>query len=143
MDRNRTREGRSLVPFSDAGQMLGNAWSPARAWFARDDLASMNMYETEEGVVVELSLPGVDASDLEINVMGDTLSIRGELKRPAPENVTYLIQERSYGEFQRTIQLPGIMSDNVDATLEKGLLRLELSKPESDRPRKIQVKAIK
>lgn len=143
MDRNRTREGRSLVPMSNASQQLENVWSPARAWFTRDDFASMNMYETEEGVVVELSLPGVDASDLEINVIGDTLTIRGELKRPDPKDVTYLIQERSYGQFQRTIQLPGIMSDKVDATLEKGILRLELRKPESQRPRKIKIKAIK
>ncbi len=143
MDRNTAQEGRSLVPFG-VGQLLENAWSPARPWlFARDDFASMNMYETEEGIVIEMALPGVDAKDLEINVVGDTLTIKGELKRPDPQEVNYIIQERSYGQFQRTIQLPGIMSDKVDATLEKGILHLELAKPESERPRKIKVKAIK
>jgi HSP20 family protein len=131
-----------MVPLSNANQMIEHPWSVVRPWLTRDDLLSMSMYESEEGVVVEVSLPGVSAEDLEISVMGDTLTLKGELARSAPEGANYMIQERSYGRFQRSIQLPGVMSDRVDATLEKGVLRLVLFKPKEERPRKIQVKAI-
>lgn len=143
MDRTSTRENRSLVPFGEANRMIENAWSAPRPWPVQDAFSAMDMYETEEGIVIEVLLPGVDPKDVEVRVMGDTLTLRGELKRPDPQNAAYILQERSFGTFQRTIQLPGVKSDKVDATLEKGILRLVLAKPEEERARRIKIKAIK
>jgi HSP20 family protein len=141
MDRIRAREDRSVTPYDRANRWIENAWAGVRPWQARDDLLSTDMYETDEGLVIEVVLPGVDAEDVEISVMGDTLTIQGDLKRPDLGKVSYLAQERSYGAFRRTIQLPDLAPERISATMEMGILRLTLAKPEEERPHKITVKS--
>jgi HSP20 family protein len=143
MDRIRSRENRSMMPFDAARQLTEDGWWEARPWMTRDDFLATDMYETEEGLVIEVVLPGIEPDDIEIRASGDTLTLQGEIKGPDPEKVNYLAQERSYGRFRRTIQLPQIMSSEIDATMEKGILRMLLAKPEGERLRKIQVKEVK
>ena len=78
------------------------------------------------------------------NRMGETLTISGSRQAPADgENIRYHRQERGYGSFTRTIQLPfPIDVDKVEANYEKGVLKIWLPRAESDKPRKITVKAI-
>ncbi len=140
MDRARAREHRSMIPFDIENQLSEDSWRQARSWrMTRDDFLATDMYETEEGLVIEVVLPGIDPDDIEVSAMGDTLTLQGEIKKPDPEKVTYLTQECSYGRFRRTIQLPQMMSSDVEATMEKGILRILVAKPEGERLRNIKV----
>ena len=145
MDRNRARDPRAMVPFGNANQLIESAWpymvTPSRAWLTRDDLMAMDVYAGQEGWVIQVALPGVALEDVEISAFGDTLTIKGELKRSEPEKATYLIRERSSGSFSRTIQIPGIASSRVSATLENGVLQLLVTRPEEERPQTVKVKS--
>jgi HSP20 family protein len=103
----------------------------------------VNVWSSPEGVAVTAELPGIDPSNLEISATDDNLTLQGE--RPAPvseEGVTWHRRERRSGRFSRTIQLPfRIDADSVDASFRDGVLRISLSRPEEEKPRKIEVKA--
>ena len=112
---------------------------------SRQDFPAVNVWtKADVGQVVTAEIPGMNVDDLDIKVVGETLSISGS--RPAPEtdeNIRYHRQERGYGSFTRTIQLPfPIDVDNVEANYEKGVLKIWLPRSESDKPSKIAVKAI-
>jgi HSP20 family protein len=110
-----------------------------------NDLATfppVNVYEDGENLYVEAELPGVTLKDLEIYVNGqDQLILKGERKPQAPEKGVRHRQERSFGTFSRTVTLPfPVDANKVEARLEHGVLRVQLVKHESARPRKIVVK---
>ncbi len=99
----------------------------------------LDAYVTPNEIVVLASMPGVKPEDVEITIEGDTLTIKGE--RPAPlENVDYVMRERPYGKFQRTlnINIP-VDADKAEAKYENGLLTLTIPKAEAVRPKTIQV----
>jgi HSP20 family protein len=103
----------------------------------------MNVWTNEEGTVVTAELPGFRAEDLDIAVVNDTLTVSGTREPDeAEEERTYHRRERSCGSFKRTFQLPfAIEPGAVDATLERGVLRITLPRAEADKPKKITVKA--
>jgi HSP20 family protein len=109
------------------------------------DFPAMNVWtKADSGQVITAEIPGMDIDDLDIKVAGETLTISGS--RPSPEendDIKYHRQERGYGSFTRTIQLPfPIDVDKVEANYEKGVLKIWLPRAESDKPRKITVKSI-
>ena len=82
-------------------------------------------------------MPGVKPEKVEITLEGDTLTIKGE--RPAPmENVDYVLQERAFGKFQRTlnINIP-VDANKAEAKFENGLLTLTVPKAEAVKPKTI------
>ncbi len=109
------------------------------------DFPAMNVWtKADSGQVITAEIPGMNVEDLDIKVAGETLTISGS--RSAPEEgdeIKYHRQERGYGSFTRTIQLPfPIDIDKVEANYEKGVLKIWLPRAEADKPRKIAVKAI-
>ena len=105
---------------------------------------ALNVWMNEDGAVATAELPGVNVKDLEINVVGETLTLTGE-RKPAemPKDAVYHRQERGQGKFTRTIDLPfNVDGSKVQATLEKGILRILLPRAEQDKPRKITVKSL-
>src|SRR5512136_1627546 len=99
----------------------------------------LDAYVTPDEIVIVANMPGVKPENVEITLEGDTLTIRGE--RPAPmENVDYVLQERPYGMFQRTlnINIP-VDSGKAEANYESGLLVLTIPKAEASKPKTIQV----
>lgn len=104
---------------------------------------AINVWANEEQQVVTAELPGITLDDLEINVVGGTLTISGECKcSQLPEGARYHRQERGYGKFTRSISLLyAVDPDKVSATLENGLLQIVLPRAEADKPRKITVRA--
>ncbi len=104
---------------------------------------AMNVWTNPEGAVVTAELPGVSPEDLDISVVGETLTVSGS--RPAeelPEGARYHRQERGYGKFTRTFELPfPVESDKVEASFDKGVLYIALPRAEADKPRKISVKS--
>jgi len=105
---------------------------------------AMNIWSNEEGAIVTAELPGYKTDDLDIAIANETLTLSGSRQ---PENVDeaahFHRQERGYGKFSRTIQLPfPIHADKVEASYEKGILKIFLPRAESDKPRKIAVKSV-
>jgi HSP20 family protein len=99
----------------------------------------LDAYVTPDEIVLLANMPGVKPESVEITLEGDTLTIRGE--RPAPlENVDYVLQERPYGKFQRTlnINIP-VDANKAEARYENGLLMLTIPKAEAVKPKTIQV----
>ena len=99
----------------------------------------LDAYITAEEIVIVANMPGVKPEKVEITIEGDTLTIKGE--RPAPlENVDYVLQDRSYGKFQRTlnINIP-IDANKAEAKFEDGLLTLVVPKAEAVKPKTIQI----
>ena len=100
----------------------------------------VDAYMTDDEVVVSLAIPGVAPEDVAVTFEGDTLTIKGEL--PAPiGNVDYLVQERRYGPFHRSINVGvPVQADKIEATFDRGLLTVTLPKVEEVKPKTIQVK---
>jgi len=111
-------------------------------WDMGEGFFPVDLYETDDEVVVNASLPGVKAEDVEIAVTGDTLTIKGETKEEHEEKKpNYYRQERRYGAFQRVLTLPvRVDADKADATFEQGVLNLRLPKVPEVRPKTIEVK---
>jgi len=105
----------------------------------------VDMYETEDSVVVTAAVPGVKPEDIDITVTGDTLTIKGETKAEKElEKANYICRERHYGTFSRSVSLPaGLETDKAEATFENGILRLTIPKAEHAKPKTIKVKVKK
>ena len=101
----------------------------------------LDMYETENEVVVKASVPGIKPEELDVTIAGDTLTIKGETKMESEvKRECYLCQERRYGAFSRSVTLPGgLNTDKVDATFENGVLTLHIPKAEEIKPKTIKV----
>ena len=112
------------------------------------DVASaptMDLFQTEDSVVVKMGLPGVKPEDIQISVANGVLTIRGEVKEVRDEKEkTYHIRERRYGSFSRSVSLPSnVAADKSDAEFENGILTLTLPKAEEAKAKTIVVKAKK
>lgn len=104
---------------------------------------AINVWATEDSAKITAEIPGVSKDDLEINVTGDTLTLSGVRGQDElPEDARYHRQERRFGEFERSIQLPYTVDVNkVKATFKNGVLTVDLPRVEAEKPKKITVKA--
>jgi HSP20 family protein len=104
---------------------------------------ALNVWTNEEGLNVTAEVPGVSPEEIEISVVGDTLTLSGTRKPEVlDENVRYHRQERGYGDFTRSLQLPFAVDINkVEATFRNGVLMVAMPRAEEDMPRKITVKS--
>ncbi len=99
----------------------------------------LDVYTTPEEVVITAPLAGVKPEDVDITIEGDTITIKGEVKPPV-ENVEYLLQERRYGPFSRTIRLDiPVEPSKAEASFENGLLTITIPKAEAIKPKTIKV----
>ena len=145
MAMNRWDPFRDVVTLREAmDRLFEDSYTPARRMNQEDGgqrrfRLPLDAYVTSEEIVIQANMPGVKPEDVEITLEGDTLTIRGT--RPAPlENVNYVLQERTHGEFQRTltINVP-VDADKAEAKFENGLLTLSIPKAEAVKPKTIQV----
>jgi len=98
----------------------------------------INILEQDDAYVLSALVPGLQAEDLNIQVLDDVLRIEGEYKA---EESNYLVRELPTGSFSRTLRLPSsIDADKVEARIADGTLTLTLPKAESARPKRISVK---
>ena len=102
----------------------------------------MDIYQTPNEVVVKAALPGLKPEDVNIDVAGDTLTIKGESKAEQEiKREDYLYRERRYGAFCRSVLLPsGLKADKAEATMEDGILTVTIPKAEEVKPKAISVK---
>ena len=121
----------SFVRPSRALETFGQATAPA-----------LDVYQTPGEIVAKGTLPGVKPEDVNIDITGDTLTVKGDSKAEQEiKREDCLYQERRYGAFSRTVVLPvGLKSDKAEATMEDGVLNLTIPKTEEVKPKAIKVK---
>lgn len=120
--------------------MLANGgepeYAPPNAWRPAIDIA-----ETEHDVILTMDLPGIERQDLDVSVVDNRLTIKGERKQegPSKERHTHRV-ERSYGTFSRAFDLPaGVDATKIAATYRDGVLAVSVPKVEATKPRQIEV----
>jgi len=93
--------------------------------------------------VITAELPGIDPSDIDITVKNNVLTLAGERRAPeVGEDAVWHRRERGFGRFSRAIRLPFPARDEqVEARFANGVLRVAVSRPEEDKPRRIEIKA--
>lgn len=110
-----------------------------------EGLSPVDLYETEEEVIVKASLPGVSPEDIDISISDDVLRIRAEVseaREEGKEGEEVLLRERRFRSFYRSLRLPAAVdSDQAEAEIENGVLTLTMPKVEEAKPKTISVKA--
>lgn len=127
--------GRSLMPaLWRRVQGEGRAWSPA-----------LEVLEKEDRYVVKAELPGAKQEDIEVSVVGDTLTIKGEKKAETEVNEEdYHLRECSYGSFYRSIGLPpNVNPQKIEASFDDGVLEVTVPKAAEVKAKKVSVSAKK
>jgi HSP20 family protein len=120
-----------------------NDW-PASSWLggaAASFAPAFELRESPEAYVLEADLPGVAERDLQVELIGSRLTIRGTREHEERrEQESYHTYERSYGSFARSFTLPeGTDLERIDAELANGILRVRIPKRADAQPRKIKV----
>ncbi len=113
----------------------------------KDQLTSGNfvppvdVYEDEQNLILKLEVPGVNEADLNVSVENNTLTIQGERKFEKEEKEENFHRiERRYGSFLRTFKLPNTVdAEKVEASYDKGILKISLAKRAEAKPRQIKV----
>jgi HSP20 family protein len=102
----------------------------------------VDMWETDDNVMVKTAIPGIKPEEIDISVTGDTLTIRAETKEEEEvKRENYLRRERRYGSYCRSVTLPGgLETDEADADYTDGILTLTIPKSEEVKPKSIKVK---
>ena len=106
-------------------------------------LPAVDLYQTDDEVVVKATIPGFKADDVQISVTGDMLTLKGEFKdKEETTEKTYHMREQRYSTFERTLSLPvSVVADKAKAEFEDGILTVSLPKAEEVKPKTITVKA--
>ena len=120
------------------GNFFGNQANGCEC--ARGGYPNLNVWEVDQAYVAEAEVPGIKLEDLEISVVGDELTIKGERKACDCKDVKYHRRERGVGTFSRVQHLPAeVDPEKVEATLRDGVLTIRLAKAQAVLPRKIEV----
>ena len=116
-------------PAQQAGGME-RVWAPA-----------VDMYETKDALTVVAELPGLNEKDIQLSIIGDVLSVRGERQwNQEVKQESYYRGERWYGKFERYLPLPmPVQADKVTAKYRDGVLTITLPKVEEIRPKEIKI----
>jgi HSP20 family protein len=103
---------------------------------------TIDVYQTEDDIIVESTVAGVDADDIDIDITSESVTIHGERKRESEiSEDSYLYQECYWGKFSRSIILPQeIDPDKAKADFKNGVLHIKLPKIAKGRTRKLKVR---
>jgi HSP20 family protein len=105
-------------------------------------LLSVDVQAGDEAYNITALVPGLDAEALDIEVLNNTVTIRGEFKSNIDDQAKYLVSELPTGRFSRVITLPTATdASKVEASIKSGVLSLRIPKAEVDRPQAIKVKS--
>lgn len=104
---------------------------------------AIDMYQTANDIVVKASIPGMKAEDVQINITGDVLTLKGEVKQEEErKDKAWHIREQRFGSFERSVALPtAVKTDKAEAVFENGILTITLPKADEVKPRTINIKA--
>lgn len=104
---------------------------------------ALDVQADKDDYVLRANVPGLKPEDLHIEVVDNTVTVSGEIKGEREEKRdNYLLQERRYGQFSRTISLPtSVNPAKAEATIEQGVLTVRVPKAEEAKPKAITIKA--
>jgi HSP20 family protein len=136
LDRMREEMERVFEEFGPPWRRRGPREAEAR-------LPSADLAETDEDLLLAVELPGVDKKGLSVEVLPDSVKIRGEVQEEKGEGISWHLSERVRGPFERTVPLPvEVQAGKAKAEFANGLLRIILPKTEAakvTRPVKVQI----
>jgi len=108
----------------------------------RGTFPAINLYDRGDSVMLTAEIPGVKTDDLDLTVLNDSVTLKGQRNNAAAENERYYRRERPNGSFSRTITLPDpVNPDSVKAEYKNGVLKVTMSKAEEAKAKKIQIKS--
>ncbi|HLF85657.1 MAG TPA: Hsp20/alpha crystallin family protein [Nitrospiria bacterium] len=112
---------------------------PTGTWYPAVDIL-----ETDKDIVIKVELPGINLSDVNLEIADNMLSLRGERKfEKDTKKENYHKVERSYGSFHRSFTLPGSVDQTkINAKLKDGILEVKLPKVENLKPKQIPVESM-
>jgi HSP20 family protein len=124
-------------------EVFGRGASDESAWISGAWTPPVDIYETDEALVMKAELPGFSKDDISIELKENTLVIKGERKHEDEvKEGNYHRMERSYGAFQRAFMLPmTVDQEKVKASYKDGILELRLPKVQAAQPKRIAVSA--
>jgi HSP20 family protein len=122
-------------------EFLGRGPGEEGTWSSGAWMPPVDIYESDEALVVKAELPGFSKEDIAVELKDNTLMLRGERKREAEmQEGNYHRMERTYGVFQRSFVLPTTVDQQkVKATYKDGVLELTLPKVEAAKPRRVAI----
>lgn len=122
-------------------QVFGRTAGDVESWLSGTWAPPVDIYETDETLVIKAEVPGFAKEDLHIEINDNTLTLKGE--RQADSTVKeeqYHRRERAYGAFQRSFLLPAMVDQGkVQAMYRDGVLELRLPKAEAAKPKRISI----
>jgi HSP20 family protein len=125
---------RAMDRMFDRALDTDSEWQPV-AWNLALDVA-----ENKDEFLIKASIPGINPDDLEITYTDNVLTIKGETKEEKEiKEDQYHLRERRFGTFSRSITLPKIKAEAIEARYEAGVLTLKLPKVEEAKPKKIAI----
>jgi HSP20 family protein len=134
--------GREMVPLrAMMDRLFESAFAPPFWGEAREGgWLGLDVDEDDDAYYVQCRLPGINPNDVAISVQDNVLTISGETKRTVPEGRRPVVQETSYGRFQRQVALGmPVDSGRAEATYRDGILEIRLPKTEASKPRTIPI----
>ena len=126
------REIDRLFEDTFGGDARRTGWAPA-----------VDVREDNKEIVLEIELPGIKPSDVEVTAENGVLTVRGEKQSTSTEGNEgrYHVVERTYGSFTRSFQLPSAVDERrIEAEFQDGLLSVHIPKAALAQPRKIEIR---
>ena len=119
-------------------RIFNNGFGPSNG-----TLPALDIREKDDEYLIHIDIPGLSADDVDIEVSENVLTVSGERKTETEdESVKCHRVERTYGKFQRSVEVPGgFRHEDVAASFKDGVLEIVLPKPEEEKPRRIKVEA--
>ncbi len=132
------RPTQNFFRFYNRPTVFQNVFSKPRGYNWRP---STDISETDDSIDVRMELPGVSKDDVNISVMENKLTIKGEKRKSVvDDSKDFQRNEREFGSFERTFTLPSLVpAEDITADIRDGVLSLSIPKPEESRPKEIQI----
>ncbi|MGM0438989.1 MAG: Hsp20/alpha crystallin family protein [Patescibacteria group bacterium] len=112
-----------------------------KSWLSKEGELTVDVYQTEENIVIQTTIAGVSKDDLEIITEKDMVTIKGERERIEEEEIKeFFIEECFWGPFSREIVLPEETDPSrIKATMSKGVLTIKVPRIEREKRREIEL----
>jgi len=125
----------------EMNRLMGSTSAFRRGVSPPSSFPPINIWTNENEMILSAELPGVKADDIDLSITADSLVLAGERSLdPIDEKAKRHRQERSYGKFSRSIQLPfNVDPSKAKAVFKNGILEINLVRAEADKPKKIAV----
>ena len=134
-------------PFERMRELM--QWDPfqemPRRWLGGEESAyipTFDVKEEKDAFVFKADLPGIKEQDVDVSITGNRLTVSGKRQEEkVDESESYYCRERSYGSFSRSFTLPdSVNSDQIQASMQEGVLSLRIPKSPEAQPKKIALK---